>query len=341
MAETTREIRLASRPVGEPTHENFEVAEVPLPEPATGEVLIRNAYCSVDPYMRGRMRDVKSYMPPFEVGKVLEGGAVGQVIASNHGKFEEGQWVQHLGGWREHAITEGQVAYPVDPALAPVSTSLGVLGMPGLTAYAGLVEVAGHKEGDTVFVSAAAGAVGSLVGQLARLRGSYVVGSAGSQEKLDWITGELGFDAAFNYKETPVADALREHFPNGIDVYFDNVGADHLDAALGRMRLHGRIALCGAVADYNEEEAPPGPRNFPTTLIANRVNARGFLVMDHFGLMGDFLKEVGGYVRDGQIKYRETVVDGVENMPDAFIGLLSGQNTGKMLVRVGPDPGSH
>jgi NADPH-dependent curcumin reductase CurA len=336
MAETTREIRLASRPAGEPTQENFEVAEVPLPEPGQGEMLIRNAYCSVDPYMRGRMRDTKSYIPPFQVGEVLSGGAVGEVVASNRGKFEEGQWVQHMDGWREHAVTTGDIAYPIDPKVAPVSTALGVLGMPGLTAYAGLVDVASHKEGDTVYVSGAAGAVGSLVGQLARLRGSYVVGSAGSQEKIDWLTDELGFDAAFNYKETPVAEALREHFPKGIDVFFDNVGGDQLEAALRRMRTFGRIALCGAVAEYNEETPPPGPSLLP--LLVNRVNVRGFIVLDHFGLMGDFIGEVGPYVRDGEIKYRETIVNGIENMPDAFIGLFSGENIGKMLVKVGDDP---
>jgi NADPH-dependent curcumin reductase CurA len=260
------------------------------------------------------------------------------VVASNGGKFEEGTWVQHMDGWREHAVTEGHIAYPVDPGLAPISTSLGVLGMPGLTAYAGLVDVAAHKGSDTVFVSAAAGAVGSIAGQLARLRGSYVVGSAGSQEKVDWLTDELGFDAAFNYKEVAVADALREHFPKGIDVYFDNVGGDHLEGALARMRKFGRIALCGAVSHYNDEEPPAGPRNW-ISLLVNRVNVRGFIVMDHFGLMGDFLTEVGGYVRSGEMKYRETVIEGIERMPDAFIGLLAGQNTGKMLVRVGPDPG--
>jgi hypothetical protein len=337
MAETTREIRLASRPVGEPTHDDFDVAELPLPEPGRGEVLIRNAYCSVDPYMRGRMRDVKSYLPPFQVGEVLEGGAVGQVVASNGGRFDEGQWVQHQGGWREHAVSNGDAAYPVDPDVAPVSTALGVLGMPGLTAYAGLVRIGQHKEGDTVFVSAAAGAVGSMVGQLAKLRGSYVVGSAGTPEKVAWLTDELGFDAAFNYKEVAVADALREHFPKGIDVYFDNVGGDHLEAALPRMRKFGRIPICGALSEYNDEEPQPGPRNF-IAVIPRRLTITGFLVLDHFDLMSDFLREAGPHVASGQIKHRETIVDGIERMPDAFIGLLRGENIGKMLVRVGPDP---
>jgi NADPH-dependent curcumin reductase CurA len=335
MSATTREIRLASRPDGEPTEANFEIAEVPLPEPGPGEMLVRNSYLSVDPYMRGRMRDVKSYVPPFQVGDVLEGGAVGQVVASNGGQLEEGAWVQHMAGWREHAVIDG--GYPVDPAVAPVSTSLGVLGMPGLTAYAGLTEVAPIEAGETVFVSAAAGAVGSAAGQIARLRGCRVIGSAGSPEKVAWLTDELGFDAAFDYKETPVATGLREHAPKGIDVYFDNVGGDHLSAALARMRVHGRIALCGAVAQYNEEGPQPGPDNF-IAVLPLRLTIRGFIVLDHYGLMGRFLEEVGGWVGSGELRYRETIVDGIENMPGAFNGLLAGDNVGKMLVKIGPDP---
>jgi NADPH-dependent curcumin reductase CurA len=337
MADTTREIRLASRPQGEPTAASFEIAETAIPEPGPGEMLIRNSYLSVDPYMRGRMRDVKSYIPPYEVGKPMDGGAVGQVIASNGAPFEEGAWVQHLGGWREHAISDGALAYPVDPAIAPISTALGVLGMPGLTAYAGLTEVAPVQEGETVFVSAAAGAVGSAAGQIARLRGCRVIGSAGSREKVEWLTGELGFDTAFDYKEVDVREALRTHCPKGIDVYFDNVGGDHLEAALTRMRVHGRIALCGAISQYNEERPPPGPANF-MAILPRRLTIRGFIVFDHGDLMKPFLAEVGAWVGSGELRYRETVVEGIERMPEAFIGLLGGENVGKMLVRVGPDP---
>jgi NADPH-dependent curcumin reductase CurA len=333
MPPTTRQIHLASRPHGEPTEDNFELVEVDLPEPQPGQVLIRNEYLSVDPYMRGRMRDVKSYVPPYQVGEPLDGGAVGQVIASNDGPFEEGAWVQHLGGWREHAIGDGALAYRVDPDAAPISTALGVLGMPGLTAYAGLTEVAPVEEGETVFVSAAAGAVGSAAGQIARLRGCRVVGSAGSPEKVEWLTGELGFDAAFDYTQTPVADALREHCPKGIDVYFDNVGGDHLSAALPRMRTFGRIALCGAISQYNEEQPQPGPKGFLATL-PRRLTIRGFIVFDHGKLMPAFLEEMSAWVRAGEVRYRETVVDGIERMPAAFIGLLGGENIGKMLVRV-------
>jgi NADPH-dependent curcumin reductase CurA len=337
MTATTREIRLASRPDGEPKEADFEVAETAIPEPAPGEVLIRNSYLSVDPYMRGRMRDVKSYIPPFQVGDVLEGGAVGQVIASNGGPFEEGAWVQHMSGWREHAISDGSVAYPVDPSIAPISTALGVLGMPGLTAYAGLTEVAPPKPGETVYVSAAAGAVGSAAGQIARLRGCRVVGSAGSPEKVAWLTEELGFDAAFDYREVDVADGLREHCPKGIDVYFDNVGGDHLSAALLAMRKFGRVALCGAISEYNEEQPQPGPTSF-VVAIPKRLAMRGFIVFDHFDLMREFLREASAWFQSGELRYTETIAEGIENMPGAFIGLLGGENIGKMLVRTGPDP---
>ena len=336
MAATTREIRLASRPEGMPAESNFELVESPIPAPAEGEVLVRNSYLSVDPYMRGRMRDTKSYVPPFAVGEVLQGGAVGQVIASNGGPFEEGSWVLSMLGWREHYVSDGEGLIPVDPQTAPVSAALGVLGMPGLTAYVGLSEIARAHPGETVFVSAAAGAVGSVAGQLARIGGCRVVGSAGSAEKVALLTEDLGFHAAFNYKERPVAEALREHCPGGIDVYFDNVGGDHLDAALSRMNTFGRIALCGSISDYNQEEPSPGPRNF-ARLVPRRLTLRGFIVLDHYGLYPQFAQEVGAHIKSGELSYRETVLDGIESMPAAFLGLLGGANVGKMLVRVGPD----
>jgi NADPH-dependent curcumin reductase CurA len=337
MPETTREIHLASRPDGAPTPENFEVAEVPMPEPADGEALVRNSYLSVDPYMRGRMRDVKSYTPPFAVGEVMQGGAVGQVIASRTDDLPEGSWVQTMNGWREHFTITKKATIAVDPALAPVSTTLGVLGMTGLTAYAGLTLFGRPQEGETVFVSAAAGAVGSVVGQLAKLRGCRAVGSAGSAEKVSYVTDELGFDAAFDYKETDPLSGLREAAPEGVDIYFDNVGGDHLDAALACMNVHGRVPVCGAISAYNSEAPAPGPRNFPM-LIGKRIDIRGFLVIDHYDLLPQFLEEVGGHVRDGKLVYRETITDGIEQMPQAFIDLLDGGNVGKMLVRVGPDP---
>ncbi len=334
MTATSREIRLASRPEGRPTDQNFELAEVPLPEPGEGQALVRNEYLSVDPYMRGRMRDAKSYVPPFEVGKVMEGGAVGQVVASNASDLQEGDWVSTQLGWREHYVVDSKSALRVDPDVAPVSTALGVLGMPGFTAWVGLTQFGRPQEGETVFVSGAAGAVGSMVGQLAKLRGCRVVGSAGSDEKAEFLTGELGFDAALNYKTVDLNEGLREHCPDGIDIYFDNVGGDHLEAALNRMNVWGRIPLCGAISGYNEETPPPGPRNFMAVL-PKRLTIRGFIILDHYHLHGDFQAEVGPLVADGQISYRETVVEGIENMPDAFLGLLDGQNTGKMLVKVG------
>jgi len=337
MTETTREIRLASRPEGEPAPENFELAEAPMPNPGAGEVLVRNSYLSVDPYMRARMRDAKSYVPPFAVGEVMLGGAVGQVIASNGADLEEGAWVQSMNGWREHYTSDGKGLLPVDPSVAPVSTALGVLGMPGLTAWYGLTQIGRPKEGETVFVSAAAGAVGSIVGQLARLRGARAVGSAGSPEKVSFLTGELGFDAAIDYKAEDLGQALREHCPDGIDVYFDNVGGDHLEAALNRMNTHGRVPLCGMVSGYNSEQPPPGPRNFGAMLV-KRLSITAFIILDHFDRIPEFVEEVGPHVSSGELRYRETVVDGIERMPEAFIGLLRGENTGKMLVRVGPDP---
>ncbi len=333
MTETSREIRLASRPEGAPTEQNFELAEVPVPEPGDGQALVRNAYLSVDPYMRGRMREAKSYVPPFEVGKVMEGGAVGEVVASNAPDLAEGDWVTTQLGWREHSVVEPRAALKLDPDVAPVSTALGVLGMPGFTAWVGLTEFGRPKEGETLFVSGAAGAVGSMVGQLAKLRGLRVVGSVGSDEKAALLTGELGFDAALNYKTDDLNAALREHCPDGIDIYFDNVGGDHLEAALNRMNVWGRIPLCGAISGYNEETPPPGPRNF-LAVLPKRLTIRGFIILDHYDRYRDFQSEVGPQVADGKITYRETVVDGIENMPDAFLGLLNGQNTGKMLVKV-------
>lgn len=334
MTDTSREIRLASRPEGRPTDANFELAEVPVPEPGEGQALVRNVYLSVDPYMRGRMRDTKSYVPPWPVGEVMDGGAVGRVVASNTPDLSEGDWVLTQDGWREHALVES--ALKVDPDTAPVSTALGVLGMPGFTAWTGLTQFGRPQEGETLFVSAAAGAVGSMVGQLGKLRGLRVVGSAGSDEKLEWLTGELGFDGALNYKTQDLAATLRELCPDGIDIYFDNVGGDHLEAALAQMNVHGRIPLCGAISGYNEETPPPGPRTF-LAVLPKRLTIRGFIILDHYDLYPEFLAEVGPQVADGRIRHRETVVEGLENMPRAFLDLLDGQNTGKMLVKVGDE----
>ena len=330
----TREIHLVDRPEGVPTTDAFALVETDLPDPGEGQLLVENLVMSVDPYMRNRMRDVKSYVPPFQLGEPLDGGAVGRVVASNAEVVAEGDVVLHQLGWREHAILDAGAARPVDTSRVPASAYLGVLGMPGFTGWVGLTDIAEHVASDTVYVSAAAGAVGSMVGQLAKLRGSdLVVGSAGSQEKLDWVTGELGFDAAFDYHGADLHRELAAAFPDGIDVYFDNVGGSHLEAAIGQMREFGRIALCGAVEQYNATSMPAGPRNL-SLAIGRRLKLQGFIVMDHFDRFGAFVEEVGGHVAEGRITYRETVRDGLEAAPEAFIGLLEGDNIGKMVVRL-------
>ena len=330
----SREIRLAARPQGMPEPEDFELAEVELPDPREGELLVRNAFVSVDPYMRGRMNDARSYVPPFAIGEPLTGGAVGQVVASRNGDWPEGAWVVHDLGWREAALLDGRRMRAVNPAVAPLSTALGVLGMPGLTAFVGIDDIGEVREGDTVFVSAAAGAVGSLAGQLARLRGARVIGSAGSAEKTAWLA-ELGFDATFDYHATPPREALRELAPDGIDVYFDNVGDETLEAAIGALRRYGRIVACGSISRYNATEPRPGPRNL-FMVVTKRLRMQGFIVFDHMDRWGAFVDEVAPRVADGTIGYRETVVDGIEHGVEAFLALFRGDNVGKMLVRVGP-----
>jgi NADPH-dependent curcumin reductase CurA len=330
----SREIRLASRPEGWPTADNFALAQVEVPEPGDGEVLVRNLFMSVDPYMRGRMNDVKSYVAPFALDAPLEGGAIGEVVASHSADLAVGDTVTHNYGWRDHAVAPAKHFRKVDPTAPPtLSAYLGILGMPGLTAYAGLVDVASFKEGDAVFVSGAAGAVGSVVGQIAKALGaSRVVGSAGSPAKVARL-GELGFDAAFDYHDGPVRQLLKEAAPEGIDVYFDNVGGEHLEAAIGSMRLHGRIAVCGMISVYNATEPVAAPRNL-SLLIGKRLTMRGFLVNDHNSLMKEYLTRMSGWLRDGTVRYDETVVDGLERAPEAFLGLLRGENTGKMVVKI-------
>jgi NADPH-dependent curcumin reductase CurA len=285
--------------------------------------------------MRGRMNDVKSYVPPFQIDAPLDGGAVGEVVAvgADVEELAAGDTVLHGLGWREYAIVPAKQARTVDTRIAPPQAYLGVLGMTGLTAYAGLIEVAGLREGDVVFVSGAAGAVGSIAGQIAKLRGHVVIGSAGSPEKVTCATEEHGFDRVFDYHDGPIAELLSEAAPDGIDVYFDNVGGEHLEAAIGALNRHGRVAMCGAISQYNSTTPPTGPRNM-AQVVGKRLTLRGFIVSDHGHLMPDFLREVGTWLSEGRIKYRETVVEGIENAPDAFIGLLRGENTGKMLVKL-------
>ncbi|MBM7489908.1 NADPH-dependent curcumin reductase CurA [Micromonospora luteifusca] len=330
---SNREIHLASRPAGWPTEDNFRLVETDVPTPGPGQIVVRNQYLSVDPYMRGRMNDVKSYVAPYALDAPLDGAAIGEVVASEAADIAVGDTVLHGLGWREYALLDATAARPVDPTLAPVSAYLSVLGMPGLTAYAGLLEVAAMKPGETVFVSAAAGSVGSLVGQIAKLKGAgRVVGSAGSAAKVERLRA-LGFDAAFDYHDGSVRDSLRAAAPDGVDVYFDNVGGDHLEAAISAMNLHGRVAICGMIAQYNATEPPAAPRNL-ALVIGKRLTLRGFLVNDHNDVRAAFVRDVAGWLRDGTLSYDETIVDGIENAPAAFLGLLRGENLGKMLVRV-------
>lgn len=332
LPESSREWHLVARPNGWPKAEDFALREAPVSAPAEGHVLVRNLYFSVDPYMRGRMNDVKSYTPPFRLDQPMDGGAVGEVVASNAEGIAVGDHVLHGLGWREYADVPADRVAKVDPDVAPLSAYLGVLGMTGLTAYAGLFEVAGFKEGDAVFVSGAAGAVGSQVGQMAKLKGaSRVIGSAGSDEKVKLLVEEYGFDAAFNYKNGPVRDQLREAAPDGIDVYFDNVGGEHLEAAISSFNVHGRAAICGMISQYNSAEPPAAPRNL-ALVIGKRLRLEGLLVGDHTALRPKFVEEVAGWLASGALKYGETAVEGIENGFNAFDGLMRGENTGKMIV---------
>src|SRR3954447_6821456 len=337
---TTREWQLAARPHGEPTPGDFRLVELERPDPAEGQVVVRMLAMSVDPYMRGRMRSGPSYAPPWEVDETMQGGAVGRVVESRSADVPEGALVLTNAGWRDVAVLDASHVGVLADADVPPSYHLGVLGMPGLTAYAGLFRVAEFGEGDAVFVSGAAGAVGSLVGQFARLRGAArVVGSAGSPEKVRWLTGELGFDAAFDYHDGQVADLLATAAPDGIDVFFDNVGGEHLEAAMGTLHVHGRAALCGSISTYNAIEPPPGPRNFGGLMVAKRLRLQGFLVSDHADLRPEFAETVGGWLRSGDLVVRETVREGLEQAVPAFLDLLRGGNTGKMVVRLGSGPG--
>jgi NADPH-dependent curcumin reductase CurA len=334
----TREWQLVRRPHGEPVDEDFRLVSASRPDPAPGEVVVATIAMSVDPYMRGRMNATKSYAPSWELGETMIGGAIGQVVASRSDDVPEGAIVLHGLGWRDVAVLPAAHVSVVQPLPGlPLSLYLGVLGMPGLTAWAGLFRLAAFQPGDAVFVSGAAGAVGSLVGQFARLRGaSRVVGSAGTPEKVAWL-GSLGFDAAFDYHDGAVADLLAGAAPDGIDVFFDNVGGEHLEAAIGAFRMHGRAALCGSISSYNAVSAPPGPRNLGL-IVGKRLSLRGFIVGDHADLRPEFVSAVSGWLTDGSLVARETVVEGLDSAVDAFRALLRGGNTGKMVVRLTPDP---
>ncbi|MGD2270225.1 MAG: NADP-dependent oxidoreductase [Desulfobacterales bacterium] len=336
----SRQIHLKNRPVGLPREHDFELVEVQIPQIGAQEVLVRNIYMSVDPYMRGRMIDRQSYLPPFQLNRPLEGGCVGQVMASNTDKFEVGDFVLGMSGWREYYVSDGSDLFKIDPAVAPIQAYLGTVGMPGLTAYYGLLEIGQPEKGQTVFVSAAAGAVGAVVCQIAKLKGCHVVGSAGSDQKISWLRETAGVDEAFNYKNADDLIAEVGKFcPKGIDVYFENVGGNHLEAALEHMNTYGRIVLCGMISVYNAIKAPPGPSNL-VIAISKQLTLRGFIVSEHFDILPQFFADMGQWISEGNIKWKETILEGIENAPKAFIGLFKGENFGKMLVRIGPDPGS-
>jgi NADPH-dependent curcumin reductase CurA len=330
----SREIRLASRPAGLPTAATFAFAESEVPALGDGQVLVRNRFLSVEPYMRERMDGRVTYMPPYAVGEAMDGAAVGEVIESRSAALSPGEEVWHFLGWREVAIGDAEMFVRLDVDGIPPSAYLGALGTPGLAAYVGIVDVAAVGPGDTVFISGAAGAVGSLAGQIARIRGAgRVIGTAGSPEKVAWLVDELGFDAAFDRHDGPVGEWLAAAAPDGIDVAFDNVGGEQLAAAIHRMRTDGRIALCGMIG--KDDAAAPG-LSAPTLfeLIVRRVTARGFLVMDHMDRLAEFRAEAAGWLRSGRVLHRETIVDGLDRAPDAFLGLYRGDSFGKTVVRL-------
>lgn len=332
---TSTQIQLVARPQGWPTHDDFRTVTVEYGDLEPGQVRVRNAFLSVDPYMRGRMNDVKSYTPPFALGETMTGGAIGHVVESAADDVPVGSLVQHELGWRDVAQAD-RTAFRVVPELpgVPLSVRLGILGMTGLTGYVGLTAIAGMREGDTVFVSGAAGAVGTAAGQIARLLGAKrVIGSAGSAEKVALLTGKYGYDAAFNYKDAPVREQLAALAPEGVDVFFDNVGGDHLEAALDVMNPGGRVALCGAIAGYNATEKPAGPDNM-ANIITRGLTLKGFTLAGYVRLAPEFSEKMAGWLGAGKIAYDETIVDGIENAVDAFLDMMRGANTGKMLVRV-------
>jgi len=335
---TNKQILLKSRPEGWVSADNFEVASAPIPEPAKGEMLLQAIYMSVDPYMRGRMNDVKSYVPPFQIGEPCQAGIVGKVVASNGGKYGVGTYLTGMGLWANYMVSNGEGFQPVEAGLAPLSYYLGVLGMPGMTAYVGLKGVANLQEGEQLFVSAASGAVGQVVGQIGKNMGCHVAGSAGSDDKVAYLTDELGFDAAFNYKTDNVYKAVAATNPKGIDVYFENVGGPVLEAVISNLNFNARVALCGMISNYNAtlEDMPPGPRNM-AILVGRSVKMQGFIVFNYPDLCAEWVKLAAGWLKSGKLKYRESVAEGIENAPQAFVDMLQGKNFGKQVVRLADD----
>ncbi|EMB18767.1 NADP-dependent oxidoreductase [Rhodopirellula europaea] len=330
----SKQIELVSRPDGMPRQSNFEMRTAEVGPVKDGEILVKNQWMSVDPYMRGRMKDTDSYVPPFQIDEPLEGGCIGEVIQSQNADFEEGDMVLGNLGWREYWSSNGEGVTKIDPNIAPPQAFLGALGMTGMTAWVGLHKIAQLKEGSTVFVSAASGAVGSIVCQLAKAMDCRVIGSAGKQEKIQWLKDKTGIDAVINYKEVDnLSEELAKHAPDGIDVYFDNVGSDHLEAAIDNMNDFGCCVECGMIATYNATEAPAAPRNM-FKVIAKRLRIQGFIVRDHMDAKDEFVSDMATLIQQDKVVWEESVTDGIENAPDAFIGLFEGDNLGKQLVRL-------
>jgi NADPH-dependent curcumin reductase CurA len=337
MPETARRIVLASRPVGEPKPSDFRLEEFPVPQPGAGQMLLRTKWLSLDPYMRGRMSDAPSYAKPVGVGEVMEGGTVNEVVASNNDGYKPGEIVLAHTGWQTHALSNGAGLRKLDPKLAPVSTALGVLGMPGMTAYSGLLEIGKPQAGEMVVVSAASGAVGSAVGQIARIKGARAVGIAGGPDKCKYVKEELGFDDCVDHRAADFPDRLKAACPKGIDVYFENVGVPVFDAVLPLFNTFARIPVCGLIAQYNATESPPGPNRLPLLMrnvLTKRLTIRGFIVTDFAARFPDLIRDVPQWIKEGRIKYREDIANGLENAPATFIGLLKGKNFGKQLVRI-------
>ena len=335
MSISNKQILLAARPVGFPKDSDFKLVESPVPVPGEGQMLVRTIYISVDPYMRGRMNDVKSYAAPVPIGGLMGGGAVARVIQSNISAFNEGDIVEGMFGWQEYAVSDGRGVRKIDPSVAPISTALGVLGMPGLTAYFGLLEICDPQPEETVVVSGAAGAVGSLVGQIAKIKGCRVVGIAGGDDKIAYLTEEIGFDAAFNYKTvSDYYQQLKELCPKGIDVYFDNVGGEISDAVFSLINTRARVSICGQISQYNLEKPEMGPRLILMSLLVKQARAEGFLVFQYAEKYPQGIKQMAQWLREGKLKYKEDIEVGIENTPRAFMHMLKGRNTGKQLVKV-------
>ena len=339
--EINRQITLAARPEGAPKKSDFNLVETPVPEPGDGDIIVHSIYLSLDPYMRGRMNDAKSYATPVAIGGVMEGGVVGCVIASRNEKFAVGDIVFGYFGWQEYTLSNGKGVRKLDPSRAPISTALGILGMPGMTAYTGLANIGKPKSGETLVVAAASGAVGSAVGQIGKIKGCRVVGIAGGPEKCAFVVDELGFDACLDHRDKDFAENLEKACPDGIDVYWENVGGKVFEAVLPLFNFFARMPVCGLIAHYNATSLPDGPNKTPLLMravLTNRLHIQGFIVWDYVAQQKEFETAMSGWISDGQVKYREDFVSGLENAPEAFIGLLEGKNFGKLVIRISDDP---